>query len=105
ALLSMIIVNNLQRHGYKVTVFSDYLFALRDWFAGFTIQPQPAIEQCRALFSGYDYLLHAYASDVLAQADQWHTGVIILDQYADYRLKIPMVDIQQVICRNIFSLV
>lgn len=100
SLISMVVVNNLIHNGFAVTVFSDYIYALKDWFPRAKIFPTPAVAQAKASFSQYDVLLHAYHSDIIGDTKQWHPRVWVLDESPTYRLRIPMPDIQTEICRK-----
>ncbi|HVV67580.1 MAG TPA: glycosyltransferase family 9 protein [Gammaproteobacteria bacterium] len=104
ALLAMIIVNNLQLNGYKVTIFSNYLTGLQRWFPGMQIKPYPDESQCQAVLQPFDLLLHSYPRDVLYQANSWHPRVVILDHFPLYRRQISMVEIQVAVCKELLKL-
>ena len=104
SLLAMIVVNNLQRNGYDVTVFSNHLNGLRRWFPQMRIQPYPEEATGREVLQTYDLLLHSYAHDVLYQARQWHPRVVVLDDFPLYRRQISMVDIQVAVCEELLAL-
>ena len=104
ALLAMIIVNNLQRNGYNVTVFSNYLVGLQRWFPEMHIQPYPDAIQGQAVLQTFDLLLHSYPRDVLYQADTWHPRVVVLDHFPLYRSQISMVEIQVAVCKELLKL-
>lgn len=103
SLLSMIVVHNLQNHGFQVDVFGDYMYALKDWFTDFQIHSLPTHE-VRSLLEKYDVLLYAYPNDILAESNQWHPRVVVFDKLLLYRQKILMPDIQVAICRDFFNL-
>lgn len=103
-LLSMVVVNNLVRHGFAVTVFGDYIAALRDWFPWADIHKLPMLHSSKEVFADYDVLLHAYRSDVIVSAENCRARIIVLDEFADYRQRIAMPDIQVVICEKQFNL-
>ncbi len=100
SLLSMVIVNNLIRNHFKVTVFGDFLFDLKNWFPWVTIEPRPTVEQARSIFSAFAVLMHAYPTDVIDNAMSWHPAVYVLDHSPWYRQKIAMPDIQVDICNH-----
>lgn len=104
SLLSMIVVNNLVRNGFNVTVFGDYLFSLKKWFPWVTIQPQPSVAQAEEILRKFDVLLHTFNADVIGNANLWHPFVIILEQSNDNFLRIPYVDIQVKFCQNVLQL-
>lgn len=57
ALLSMTVVTNLRRHGYTVTIFTDHLLQLQQWFPAQLIKPFPNLEQAQTLFQEYDKII------------------------------------------------
>lgn len=103
-LISMVVANNLVRHGIDVTVFSRHLHAMRKWFPGFRIEPELHAAQARNRLEHFDVMLHAYESDVLDDARDWHPRVWVMDRWATYRQVKPMVDIQLDLCRHCFGL-
>lgn len=104
SLLSMVVVNNLTRHGFKVKVFSDQINALRDWFPGFDIAPGLATHEASAALSAYDVILHAYHADKVLPAGDPHPRVVVMDDWPVYRQVRNMVDIQLDVCRVHFGL-
>jgi heptosyltransferase III len=103
SLIAMIIVHNLQLQGYEVTVFSNHLYALRRWFPGKNILPYPDATSVQRVLKPFDLLLHTYPRDVLGQADRWHPHVVVLDKDPLYRRLINMVDLQVVVCQELFG--
>ncbi|GAA0490745.1 hypothetical protein N5K27_23390 [Pigmentiphaga sp. GD03639] len=103
-LISMVVANNLVRHGIDVTVFSRHLHAMRKWFPGFRIEPELHAAQARNRLEHFDVMLHAYESDVLDDARDWHPRVWVMDRWPTYRQVKPMVDIQLDLCRHCFGL-
>jgi hypothetical protein len=69
-LLMMTLAQNLASHGRKVTVFGDYIHALRDWFPTMDIRPCLPEDKANDVLSGYEcaaqmhigwpYTLHAH---------------------------------------------
>lgn len=104
SLLSMVVVNNLTRHGFKIKVFSDQIHALRDWFPGFDIAPGLATHDASAALSPYDVILHAYHADKVLPAGDPHPNVVVMDDWPVYRQVRNMVDIQLDVCRVHFGL-
>lgn len=100
SLISMVTVYNLRRNGYDVTVFSDYLFAIRSWFANDKIYSYPKPEQIKAELSIYNTLIFTYPSDIIGQADLWHPNIIVLSWSPLNKARKSMVDIQVDICRE-----
>lgn len=104
ALISMVVVHNLKRNGLSITVWSDVIDELKDWFPGVTVYPRPQPQAIRAIFSEFDIILHAFAVDVIDNMQQWHRGVYILEQSTYNWLKITMVDIQVQFCTHLLGL-
>jgi hypothetical protein len=105
ALFSMIIPYNLQRHGYKVTVFNNFLYALRPWFPDADIQPWPDINTCRDRLKSFDLLLYVYQyNDKRLLSREWHPNVVFLNEYSLYHRSISMADIQVAVCKELFGL-
>jgi hypothetical protein len=104
SLLSMVVVNNLRRHGFQIKVFSDQIHALRDWFPGFDIAPGLATHEASAALSAYDVILHAYHADKVLPAGDPHPNVVVMDDWPVYRQVRNMVDIQLDVCRTHFGL-
>ncbi|GAA4325888.1 glycosyltransferase family 9 protein [Pigmentiphaga soli] len=103
-LISMVVANNLVRHGIAVTIFSRHLPALGNWFPGFRIEPAFDAGQARQRLEGFDVVLHAYEADVVGDVRDWHPRVWIMDQWPTYRQVKPMIDIQLDLCRHCFGL-
>ncbi|SDV50067.1 glycosyltransferase family 9 protein [Chitinasiproducens palmae] len=104
SLLSMIVVNNLVRNGYRVTVFGSYMHALRDWFADFDIRPALADAQTRDVLAGFDVVMQAYPPDSPPSVRGWHPRVLVMDEWPSYRRLQNMTDTQMAICRDEFGL-
>lgn len=100
SLLSMVVVNNLVRNNFNVTVFGNFLYDLNNWFPWIKIQSCPTVDQARSIFSTFDILIHAYPTDVIDNASSWHPAVYVLDHSPWYRQKIAMPDIQVDICHH-----
>lgn len=95
SLLSMIVVRSLVLCGYRVTVFGDYLHALRNWFPDVEIHPRVSELDARAKLGAFDVLIHAYDADVIGDTPEWHPRVIVLDHWPAYRQVKNMVAIQR----------
>ncbi len=105
SLLAMVVVHNLRRNNYAVTVFSNYLYALRAWFPENNIQPYPTDEaSATQILKPFDLLLHSYPHDVLFQAREWHTFVEAFDNYPLYRRCKSMLDLQVAACQELLQL-
>jgi len=104
ALISMVIVHNLRRNGYTVTVFNNHLAALKNWFPADVIKPFPSPAEGRAALEPFDLLLHMADYNILFAADKWHPRVVVLDDYEVYHRPISMVDIQLAVCQELLGL-
>ncbi|WP_429498529.1 glycosyltransferase family 9 protein [Robbsia andropogonis] len=104
SLLSMIVVHNLARHGYRIKVFGDQIHALRDWFPGFDIAPGLTPHDASSALAPYDVILHAYHADKVLPPGDRHANVIVMDDWPIYRQIRNMVDIQLDVCRVHFGL-
>lgn len=104
ALISMVIVHNLRRNGYTVTVFNNHLTALKNWFPDDIIKPLPTEIEGRTALESFDLLLHMADYNILFEADKWHPRVVVLDDYEVYHRALSMVDIQLAVCRELLGL-
>jgi len=105
SLLSMVVTHNLQKNGFDVTVFSNNLISLASWYANYKVQPVPDDKNSEAIFKQYDILLHAYHCDIVGNTADWHQGICVLDGSPLYRSRIPMPDIQALVCREELNLI
>jgi heptosyltransferase-3 len=103
-LIAMVIVRNLVAHGVRVTVFSQHLSVLKDWFPRFDLQPALQPQTVRSSLDGYDTVVHTYAADVVGDVRSWHPRAWVMDEWAVYRQIKPMLDIQLDVCRTMFGL-
>lgn len=100
SLLSMIVVNNLVRNGFNVTVFGNYIHELKNWFPWVDVYVRPDAATAKQTLLKFDVLLHAFAVDVIGDTKAWHPDVRILEQSPYNWLRIPMVDIQVKFCEH-----
>ncbi len=98
SLIGMVTVHNLRRNGYRVTVFGNFLHALKAWFPQNEIQPVPTERLQRDVFSQFDGLIYTYAHNVQAEAEKWHPHVIVLAKSSLYLSHVPMADVQVKVC-------
>lgn len=103
-LIAMVIVRNLVAHGVQVTVFSNHLSVLKDWFPRFDIQPALQAPTLRDSLDGYDTVIHAYTADVVGDVRNWHPRAWVMDEWPVYRQIKPMLDIQLDVCQKMFGL-
>jgi len=104
SLLSMVIVHNLLRHGYRIDVVSDQIYALRRWFPNVRVIPAPQLGEATQFLSAFDMILHAYQADKMSNAPDVAKKSIVLDELPVYRQIKNMVDIQVDVCRYHFGL-
>jgi heptosyltransferase III len=103
SLISMVTVNNLIRNGYNVTVFGDYVYALRDWFTYCTINPALKLEE-QQILKDFDVVLHMYEGELSKSVALWHPLSITLSDSILYLADLTMTDIQVTLCRKEFKL-
>ncbi len=104
SLLSMIVVHNLVRNGFRVKVFGAHIDALRDWFPGIDIAPALSADAAPAALRAFDIVLHAYHADKVLRSDDLHPNVVVMDDWPVYRQVKNMVEIQMDLCRTQFNL-
>jgi hypothetical protein len=100
----MVMVQNLVKHGFDITLYSTHLTALIDWFPGFKIFPAIKTEHARKELEKFDIVIHAYAKDVVGDTLRWHPEPWILNQWPIYLTVKPMIEIQLDVCREIFGI-
>jgi len=66
--LFLIIANNLQRNGYQVTYYNDFIFQLKDWLPTLSLQPSPNKGAIKQIFSKFDLVIS-------------HNNSVIIDYY------------------------
>jgi len=103
-LISMVMVQNLVKHGFDITVYSSHLTALRDWFPGFNILPAIENEQAREVLENFDIVIHAYAKDAAGDTLAWHPQAWVMNDWPIYLTLKPMIAIQLDVCREIFGI-
>lgn len=110
SLLAMVVVNNLVRNDFRVTVFSGQLTALRAWFPHIDIQPLPVGDAVIPCLNGFDVVLHAFHADVLVSpaatataAKALHARTVVFDDLPVYRQVKNMVDIHMELCERHFG--
>lgn len=100
SLISMVVVYNLRRNGYDVTVFSDHMFAMKSWFCNDKIYPYPQEDAIKSTLSNYDLLIFTYPHNIIGKANEWHPHIIVLANSPLIKAKKSIVDIQIDICRE-----
>jgi heptosyltransferase III len=103
SLIGLVTVNNFLRNGYKITVFGDYIYAMKEWFPQFTIFPLVSLER-QEILKEFDLLLHMYESELSKQVSQWHPASLTLSHSGYYKADMTMVDIQATLCEYEFKL-
>jgi len=105
SLLAMIVVHNLVRNGYRVEVFGDYLYSLKDWFPSFDIHPTVKPEQARDRLGRFDVLLHIYPRNVVDGCRDWHPRCLVMETWPSFRQVRNMVDIHLDLCEKELGLI
>lgn len=103
SLLSMVVVHNLLRGGYRVTVFSRHIDALRQWFPHVAIESALTAANAVERLNEFDVVLHAYHADKVLPSNAFHSRVIVMDDWPVYRQVKNMVDIQTELCEQRFG--
>lgn len=103
-LISMVMVQNLVRHGFQITVYSAHLTALHDWFPGYDIHPAIAGEHARAVLEEFDIVIHAYRKDAVGDTLDWHPQAWVMNEWPIYLTLKPMIAIQRDVCRDLFGI-
>jgi len=104
SLLTMVVVNNLVRDGFRITVFSKQLVALRTWFPRIDIQPLPDSDAVVTRLNEFDIVLHAFHADLLAAPSALKAMTVVFDDLPVYRQVKNMVDIQVEVCEQHFGI-
>ena len=103
-LISMVLIQNLVKHGFDVTLYSTHLTALLDWFPGFKIFPAIKTEHARKELEKFDIVIHAYAKDAVGDTLLWHPEAWVMNDWPIYLTLKPMIEIQLDVCREIFGI-
>jgi ADP-heptose:LPS heptosyltransferase len=104
ALIAMTLIYNLHRQGYDVTVYSDFIADLKEWFPWARVFAYSAEQDAKATWGGYDILLHRYPHDVRCGSELWHPCVLALSALSLYRQCRNEVDQQLEVCKKIFDI-
>ncbi|MDO3387399.1 glycosyltransferase family 9 protein [Gilvimarinus sp. SDUM040013] len=99
SLIGMVAVNNLCRAGYTVTVFSDYLFQLRDWFPGFSIRSYPHTFKSKVDWQDFERVVVLFDRPFVSDLKSHHRHVEVMSESELFRSSKSMVDIQLDYCR------
>ncbi len=105
ALISMVTVNNLRRNNFSVTIFSDYIYALREWFTHNEIKASPKATSEKAEILNFDTIIFTYRHDIDSNYGLHNKNVIVLADSYLYRTQQTMVDIQVAICEHELGLI
>ncbi|MDF3054281.1 MAG: hypothetical protein K0Q74_188 [Gammaproteobacteria bacterium] len=104
ALIAMTLIYNLFKKGYDITVYSDFMAALKQWFPWVQVFPYPDEAEAKASWNQYDVLLHRYPHDVRYDSRQWHPCVLSLSTLPFYRQCLNEVDLQLLTAKKIFNI-
>lgn len=64
--IMLILADNLVKHGFAVTMYSNPLYHLVDWLPKIKVKPYPRLEDCESEFAPYD-LVFADSISILAK--------------------------------------
>jgi len=103
SLVGLIVANNLLLNGYDVTVYGDFIYALRDWFLQMNVYPLIK-EGDKQTLAEYDTVISMFDNELSRAISAWHPHSIILSHSPLYLAKMSMVDIQVAACRDILRL-
>lgn len=104
SLIGMVAVNNLCRAGCSVTVFSDYLFQLKDCFPGFSIQPYPLSFAEKDDWKDFEKVVVLFDRPFVRELKAHHPVVEVMSDSALFRSAQSMVDIQMEYCRRYWGI-
>jgi len=79
SLLLMTVARNLQLSGKTVTVFSQHMQALRDWFPGIDIQPALRDDEVDARLRPFYTIIQLHANRPVPRLEQRHPDVLVLE--------------------------
>lgn len=106
-LITMVMANNLHRHGYSATVFSDYLVQMRQWFPERQIEPYPNSKEDSAaihsMFQNYDKIISTDGAPLYIQRQAFSEKYHIFFESDFDRTKTVLQNFLD-ICRNFFQL-
>lgn len=103
SLIGLVTVNNFARNGYRISVFGDYAYALRDWFPKLDIHPRLDVDNQETL-RPFDVVLHMYETNLSKAVSLWHPLSITLSDSQLYLADLTMTDIQVTLCQHEFNL-
>lgn len=104
SLIGMVAVNNLCRAGFSVTVFSDYLFQLKDCFPWFSIQPYPVSFAEKSDWQDFAKVIVLFDRPFVRELQAHHPAVEVMSDSALFRSPQSMVDIQIEYCRRYWGI-
>lgn len=78
-LVSMVMVDNMVRHGVDVRVFGDTVHALRTWFPRATIEPMPTREALPARLASFHTVFQVHRAYPVANLMDLHPGCMLLE--------------------------
>jgi len=103
SLIDMLLVYHAVQQGYKISVFSDFLYHLRHWFPWVTIEPYPSNQHLKEKLMQFEVSLHTYSHDNLADEHLWHPCVYYLDHDSCYTTDKNLVDINMQLALKLFG--
>ena len=97
-LISLVTVNNLIRNGYQVYVYSDFAYALRDWFPTMQIYPFLSLEEQKKL-AKYSTVLHMHERPISLALATWHPHSVVLFHRPLFQFLLSEVEMQVIVCQ------
>lgn len=100
SLLLMTVARNLQLSGKTVTVFSQHMRALRDWFPGIDIQPALRDDDADAMLRPFDTVIQLHANRPVPRLEQRHPDALVLEHLCRASSTEPMAGRLAQFCRE-----
>ncbi|WP_109480818.1 glycosyltransferase family 9 protein [Paraburkholderia sp. C35] len=85
SLLLMTVARNLHLSGRTVTVFSEQMRALREWFPGIDIRPAPCEDETDAQLRAFDTVIQLHANRPVMNVAQRHPHAMVLEHLCRVR--------------------
>lgn len=101
-LIYMVLANNLFHNNYRITVFSNVLYQMRNWFPSIVVKQLPEDEGAEAEFKKYDLVV---ITDLLRahKYEQYLTNIFVLHKGL-FDSKCSMVENLVNVCKKQFKL-
>lgn len=100
SLLLMTVARNLHLSGKTVTVFSEQMRPLREWFPGIDIRPALCDDDAEALLRPFDTVIQLHANRPVSRIEQRHPHVLVLEHLCRARSTHAMAERLAQYCRE-----